>query len=306
MSTGQGAAAQGRPVAVPRVRAPRSFWQQSTRRLLKNRLAMVGLAVVLLYLIIAIVAPLVSPYDPAKQNYDAILLGPTGGHPLGTDGLGRDSLSRLVFGARTSLAVGLFTQLIVLTVGIPVGLVAAFSGRRSDNLLMRFVDIVFAFPDLLLIILLRAIFGGSIFMVFLAIGLVNWVIMARMVRGQALSLKEQEFVLAAKAIGVPWHSTLIRHVLPNALGPVVVLVAFGVPRAIFAEAALSYIGIGVTPPTPSWGTMVQDGYSVIFATPYPVLFPAVAIAVVMLAFTFLGDGLRDALDPRHAGLGKMR
>lgn len=285
---------------LPRLARPaRSLWQESLRRLVRNRLALAGAAIVALYVALAIAAPILTPYDPAKQNYDAILTGPSKGHPLGTDGLGRDSFSRLVFGGRTSLTVGLFTQLIVLSIGIPVGLVAALGGRRTDNILMRLVDIVFAFPDLLLIVLLRAIFGGSIYMVFLAIGLVNWVVMARLVRGQALSLKEQDFVLAARVIGVPWHGILVRHLLPNVLSPVVVLVAFGVPRAIFAEAALSYIGIGVAPPTPSWGTMIQDGYTVIFASPYPVLFPAIAIGIVMLAFTFLGDGLRDALDPRQ-------
>ncbi len=292
MSIREGEAALTRP--------PRSLWQESLRRLRKNRLAIAGATIVGLFIALAITASIVSPYDPTKQNYDAVLLGPTGSHPLGTDGLGRDSLSRLVFGARTSLTVGLFTQFIVLSLGIPVGLIAAFAGGKIDNLLMRFVDIVFAFPDLLLIILLRAIFGGSIYMIFLAIGLVNWVVMARLVRGQVLSVKEQEFVLAAKAIGVPVSGLLVRHLLPNVLGPVVVLVTFSVPRAIFTEAALSYIGIGVAPPTPSWGTMLQDGYGVIFASPFPVLFPAIAIGLVMLAFTFLGDGLRDALDPRQA------
>ncbi len=284
----------------PAVRAPGSFWQEALRRLLRNRLALSGAVVVIVFAALAVSAPLVTPYDPIKQNYDAILTGPNGSHPLGTDGLGRDSLSRLVFGARTSLTVGLFTQVIVLSIGVPFGLISAFAGGRVDNLLMRFVDVVFAFPDLLLIILLRSIFGGSIYMVFLAIGLVNWVVMARVVRSQALSLKEQDFILAAEAIGASRPAILARHLLPNVLGPVVVLVVFGVPRAIFTEAALSYIGIGVAPPTPSWGTMLQDGYSVIFASPYPVLFPAVAIGIVMLAFTFLGDGLRDALDPRQS------
>jgi oligopeptide transport system permease protein len=251
----------------------------------------------LLFAALALIAPLVSGYDFAKQDYDAILTGPSKAHPLGTDVLGRDTWSRLVTGARTSLSVGVFTQLVVLAVGIPVGLIAAYAGGRVDSVLMRLVDVVFAFPDLLLIILLRAIFGGSIYMLFLAIGLVNWVVIARLVRGSTLSLKEREFVLAAQAMGAPQRGILVRHLLPNVLGPVVVLVTFGVPRAIFAEAALSYIGIGVTPPTPSWGTMIQDGYSVIFASPYPVMIPAIAIGLLMLAFTFVGDGLRDSLDP---------
>jgi oligopeptide transport system permease protein len=168
-----------------------------------------------------------------------------------------------------------------------------------DNLLMRFVDIVYAFPDLLLIILIRAILGGSIYMIFLAIGLVAWVNVARLVRGQILTLKQRDFTTAARAMGGSGTYITLRHLLPNSLGPVIVLVTFGIPRAIFAEAALSYIGIGVQPPTPSWGTMILDGYNNIFGTPYLVLFPAIAVGILMLAFTFLGDGLRDALDPRE-------
>jgi oligopeptide transport system permease protein len=163
---------------------------------------------------------------------------------------------------------------------------------------MRFVDVMYAFPDILLIILLRSIFGGSIYMIFLAIGLVAWVNVSRLVRGQILSLKQRDFVTAAHAMGGSGYYVTLRHLLPHSLGPVIVAVTFNVPRAIFAEAALSYIGIGVKPPTPSWGTMIRDGYDLIFAAPYLVAFPAVAIGILMLAFTFLGDGLRDALDPR--------
>jgi oligopeptide transport system permease protein len=187
---------------------------------------------------------------------------------------------------------------ILLSIGLPVGAIAAFFGGRLDNVLMRFVDVIYAFPDLLLIILLRSIFGGSIYMIFVAIGLVGWTDLARLMRGQFLTLKEQEYVMAAHAIGARWHEVLLRHLMPNALSPIIVAVAFGVPRAIFAEAALSYIGVGVQPPTPSWGTMIQDGYQAIFAFPHLILSPALAIGAVMLAFTFLGDGLRDALDPR--------
>ncbi len=215
--------------------------------------------------------------------------------------LGRDMLSRLIFGARTSISVGMFTQLVVLAIGLPLGAAAGYLSSRWDNALMRFTDVMYAFPDLLLIILLRAILGGSIYMVFLAIGLVAWVNVARLVRGQVLSLKSSEYVTAARSLGASGPYILARHILPNALGPVIVAVTFLIPRAIFAEAALSYIGIGVKPPTPSWGSMIQDGFTVIFANPHLVLFPAIAIGVVMMAFTFLGDGLRDALDPRLRG-----
>ena len=219
-------------------------------------------------------------------------------HLLGTDRLGRDTLSRLIHGARTSLAVGVLAQLIVLAIGIPVGVIAGMASSRVDNLLMRGVDIVYAFPDLLLIILLRAAFGGSFFMMFLAIGLASWPGIARLVRGQALSIREREFILAARATGAGGRHIILRHLLPNALGPVIVAATFLIPRAIFAEATLSYIGIGVDPPTPTWGSMSDEGLAVIFVTHQQVLFPILAIALLMMAFTFLGDGLRDLLDPR--------
>jgi oligopeptide transport system permease protein len=196
------------------------------------------------------------------------------------------------------LAVGLFAQAIVLAIGLPVGAFSAWVGGRVDNIIMRLVDVMYAFPDILLIILLRAILGGTIYMMFLAIGLVAWVNVARLSRGQILSLKQQDFVTAARAMGASGRYITLRHLLPNSLGPIIVAVTFNVPRAIFAEAALSYIGIGINPPTPSWGNMIRDGYDVIFAAPYLMIFPAIAIGILMLAFTFLGDGLRDALDPR--------
>jgi oligopeptide transport system permease protein len=204
----------------------------------------------------------------------------------------------LLYGARTSLSVGLLTQIIVLGIGLPVGAIAGLAGGRTDNVIMRLVDVVYAFPDLLLIMLLRSIFGGSIVMMFVAIGLVEWSTIARLARGQVLALKSQEYVLAAWALGATWRQVLVRHLLPNGISPIIVATVFGIPRAIFAEAALSYIGIGVQPPTPSWGTMVQEGYQAIFAFPHLILAPAIAIALLTLSFTFLGDGLRDALDPQ--------
>lgn len=280
------------------VRAHHTLWGDAFVRLRRNKLALAGAAFILALTLAAILAPVLTPYRFDQQNYDAIMLAPGSGHWLGTDELGRDVLSRLLYGARTSLAVGVFTQAIVLFIGIPIGAVAGYAGGRIDNLLMRFVDVTYGFPDILLIILLRSIFGGSIFMIFLAIGLVTWVNIARLVRGQILSLKERDFVNAARAMGGQGGYITRRHLLPNSLGPVIVAVTFNIPRAIFTEAALSYIGIGVKPPTPSWGTMIRDGYDVIFAAPHLVVVPAVAIALLMLSFTFLGDGLRDALDPR--------
>ncbi len=285
-------------VAAESARPHHTLWGDAWVRLRRNKLAMAGGAFILLLTLTAVFAPLITPYRFDQQNYNVIMQGPSWAHWLGTDELGRDVFTRLIYGARTSLTVGVFTQVIVLAIGLPIGAIAGYAGGRVDNWLMRFVDVMYAFPDILLIILLRSIFGGSIFMIFLAIGLVNWVLIARLVRGQILSIKERDFVKAAKAMGGDSSYITLRHLLPNSLGPVIVAVTFGVPRAIFTEAALSYIGIGVKPPTPSWGAMIQDGYGVIFAAPYLVIVPALAIGLLMLAFTFLGDGLRDALDPR--------
>jgi oligopeptide transport system permease protein len=275
-----------------------TIWGDAFIRLRRNRLAVVGAAIIIIVILASIFVPMFSPYTYDKQDILSTMQGPSWKHWLGTDNLGRDVFIRLVYGARTSLAVGLFTQIIILAIGIPVGAFAGALGGRTDNFLMRFVDVMYAFPDILLVILIRSILGGSIYMIFLAIGLVGWVSVARLIRGQILSLKQRDFVTAARAMGGSPGYRVIRHLIPNSLGPIIVLVTFSVPRAIFMEAALSYIGIGVQPPTPSWGAMIQDGYNVIFAAPYLIIFPAIAIAILMLAFTFLGDGLRDALDPR--------
>ena len=287
-------------VAGPARPRARDGSRAALRRFLRNRTAIAGGVVVLALALTATAAPVLAPEDPARQDYDAVLVSPGFDHPLGTDRLGRDTLSRLMYGARTSLAVGIFTQFIVVGIGIPVGAVAGMAAPRSGNLIMRMVDTVYAFPDLHFILLLRAVFGPGLLMMIVAIGLVSWPTVARLVRGQTLSLREREFVLAARGMGASGPHIALHHILPNALGPVIVAITFLIPRAIFAEAALSYIGIGVMPPTPSWGHMVQEGYSVIFVSYGQVLFPTIAIAAVVMAFTFLGEGLRDHLDPRSS------
>jgi oligopeptide transport system permease protein len=294
------------PSEVCQSRPHRTLWGDAWIRLKRNRLAVAGAIIILIFALGAIFAPFITKYSFAKQDLDSLLLPPSGIHWFGTDELGRDVFARMLYGARTSLAVGIFTQLIVLVIGLPIGAFAGSMGGRADNLLMRFVDIMYGFPDILLIILLSTVMretsfgnlGGGIFVIFLAIGLVAWVNVSRLVRGQILSLKQRDFVTAARAMGGKGGYITLRHLLPNSLGPIIVAITFGVPRAIFAEAALSYIGIGVKPPTPSWGAMIQTGYNVMFIAPHMVIVPAVAIALIMLAFTFLGDGLRDALDPK--------
>ncbi len=265
-----------------------------------SRLAMAGGILALVLVVAGLSAPLVSPHAAEHQDYQSILVSPSADHPLGTDRLGRDTLSRLLHGARTSLAVGLLVPVVVLAIGLPVGLMAGFGSNRVDNLLMRGVDMVYAFPDLLLIILLRSVLGGGLSTMFLAIGLASWPTIARLVRSQALSIKEREYMLAARSMGCRPIGIVLAHLMPNAMGPVIVALVFLIPRAIFAEAALSYIGIGVSPPTPSWGTMAQEGYGVIFVAYQQVLFPVLAISIAMLAFTLLGEGLRDLLDPRKS------
>jgi oligopeptide transport system permease protein len=273
---------------------------RTLRRLLANRLSAVGLGLVAFFLIVAVFAPLIATDDPTEQHVQIgeTFQDPSLSHLMGTDNLGRDLFSRVVYGARLSLAVGLLTQVVVLAIGGTIGLVAGYCGGRIDNLLMRFTDLMYALPELLFIILLRGVFGGSLLGLVLVIGLVTWPDLARLLRAQALALKEREYVQAAVAVGVPGPRIVLRHILPNALGPVIVVVAFGVPRAIFAEAALSYLGFDVAMATPSWGALIFDGYSGIFSAQHLLLFPVLALSLLMLAFTLLGDGLRDALDPR--------
>ncbi|MGI8855863.1 MAG: ABC transporter permease [Thermomicrobiales bacterium] len=288
-------------------RKNRGLWSDAWRRLRKNKLAVSGLIVIGILTIIAILAPLLAPYG----YRDVVHSGHTNAGPgeagvLGADNLGRDVLSRLLYGARISLSVGLVVQLVVVCVGVPLGAIAGFFGGWVDTLISRLIDIMYAFPTLLLIVLLSAALRespikqllGGLFIIFIAIGLSSWVGDARLMRGQIISLKDREYVEAARALGAKPVRILVKHLIPNALGPILVSVTFGIPGAIFAEAALSYLGIGVIPPTPSWGAMINDGQQAIFYSPSQVIFPGLAIAITMLSFTFLGDGLRDALDPR--------
>jgi len=296
-------------------RPPASLWRDAIERLFKNRLAIVGGVIVILLVLLAVFGPYVTPYGYAEADTSAVreYQGPLdpfqGGHVFGTDILGRDLLSRLMDGARISMTVALIVQLTVLLIGVPIGAAAGWFGGRIDNLLMRFTDIVYAFPDLLFIILLTVVFKDTWFgkaidgllLVFVAIGIVSWVGVARLVRGQMLSLKETEYVEAARAIGVSDRRIVTRHLLPNSIGPIIVAVTLGIPGAILAESLLAFIGIGANPPRASWGTLINQGQQWMSSEPHLLLFPAVAIALALLSFTFLGDGLRDALDPKLKG-----
>jgi oligopeptide transport system permease protein len=288
----------------------RGLWSDAFRRLTRNRLAMGGLAVLIVVATVAIGSGYIQAirrYHPYQhQDYQAIQEGPSLRHFFGTDNLGRDNWSRVLTGTGISVEIGLGTQAIVLLFGLAVGAAAALGGRVSDNLLMRITDITYAFPDLLFIILMRSVLSerhwplleNPRLQVMLAIAMVNWTTLARLVRGQMLSLAERDYVVAARALGASNRRIVLRHMLPNTLGPVIVAVTFGIPIAIFAEAALGFIGFGLPPPTASLGRLVSDGYTYIQVNTWVVTFPAGAIALLMLCFTFLGDGLRDALDPR--------
>jgi oligopeptide transport system permease protein len=278
------------------------LWRDAWQRFRRNPIAVGGLIFVCLLVLDALLAPLLVSLhlitDPLKQNAANSYATPSLQHLLGTDYLGRDLLSRVMFGARISLSIGLIVQAIYLVIGGTIGLIAGYFGGRTDNLLMRFVDVWYAFPDLLFLLVVVAVLGPSLFTIFVAIGVIGWVDLCRLIRGQVLSLKEKEFVEGARAAGSGPSKIILRHLLPNTLGPIIVSLTFGIPRAIFLEATLSYLGVGIPPPTPSWGIMIQDGYQAIFAYPHQVLVPALALAITMLSFSFIGDGLRDAIDPR--------
>jgi oligopeptide transport system permease protein len=266
---------------------------------LRNRLAVAGLIVIAFVLVVALLADIFPLPDPTYQFPASSYALPSAAHWLGNDQLGRDVLSRLIHGARVSLTVAIGAEIIILIIGLTVGGIAGYFGGSVDNFLMRLTDVFYAFPDLLFVIIITAALGPSVLNIVLAIGLVNWTDLARLVRGQVLTLRERDYVHAAQSLGATPGRILTQHLLPNAAGPIVVRLTYAIPAVIFAEAVLSFIGLGVRPPQASWGTMVQQGNQAIFSAPHLVLFPALAIAATMLAFNFLGDGLRDALDPQN-------
>ena len=285
------------------------LWKDAWVRFRRNRLAVAGLVVIVVMIVLALGARLPATpgglwkilhltNEPFLQDVTNSYATPSLQHPLGTDILGRDQLSRILYGASISLTIGIVVQFLILGIGGSIGMAAGYFGGWIDNLLMRFTDIMYAFPDLLLVLVFVAAFGPSFWSIFIALGLVYWVGLARLVRGQVLSIKEKEYVEAAIMTGTSPLKLIVKHLVPNSLGPVIVTLTFGIPAAIFTEAALSFLGIGIRPPEPSWGVMIEDGYAGIFADPQQVIFPGIAVALTMLSFTFVGDGLRDALDPR--------
>jgi oligopeptide transport system permease protein len=276
-----------------------TLWSDAWRRLRRNRAALVAGVFLVVVGALAIAAPQL-PFlaDPTAQDLRLSATPPSRLHPLGTDDLGRDTLARVIYGGRISLLVGIVGTLVSLVVGVTWGAVAGYRGGRTDEVMMRVVDVMYSLPYIFLVILLLVFFSRSLVMLFVALGLVQWLTMARIVRGQVLSLKQQTFVEAARALGAGDRAIIFRHIVPNVLGPVIVYTTLTIPDVILQEAFLSFLGLGVQPPAASWGTLVADGARVLALFPWLVAFPGIALSLTLLAFNFLGDGLRDALDPQ--------
>ena len=297
-----------------------SLWKDAFRRMCKNKMSVLGAIIIIALLILAIFAPYIAPYHYAEGSLKDNYAKPGDKYLLGADFMGRDVLSRIIYGTRISLSVGIIGASTAFILGVLYGLISGYYGGKIDNIMMRIVDIMYGFPTLLLIILMMVLFKstfavttpgtiagtlsaidnafGGLFFIFIGIGVTAWIGMARIARGMALSLREKEFVEAARATGNSNFQIMIKHILPNLIGPCIVAVTLQIPRYITFEAFLSFIGLGVNPPTPSWGMMISEGYKAIRSYPHLALYPGIALAITMMAFNFLGDGLRDALDPR--------
>jgi oligopeptide transport system permease protein len=279
----------------------RSFFQDATRRFFRNRLAVVGFIIVAAFLLAALFAPWIAPFRYDEAYFDRVRLFPFQHpeHPLGTDDVGRDYLSRLIYGARTSLMVSLFVQAIAVLIGVPLGALGGYFGGKIDFVITRIIDIMTAFPSLLFAILVSSVMSGGFRTVVIALSITSWITIARLTRAQMLSLREQDYVAAAKALGASQWRIIAQHIMPNALSPLLVAITFGIPATIFAEAGLSFLGFGVNDPIASWGKMVGDSSAYVRVYWHMALFPTLAIALTMLGFSFMGDGLRDALDPKQ-------
>ena len=289
----------------------KSLWADSWMRLRKNHAAMVSLFLVLFICAVAILAPFIAPYPFDEQNISMVLQSPSSQHWLGTDALGRDMLSRIIYGARMSMAVGIFTAIISLFIGAAYGALSGWVGGKIDSIMMRFIDVLYAIPTLVLMILVKVLFDAmdlfqhpelkALTSILLALSVVSWVTLARVVRGQVLQVKEMTYVEAATALGAGSFWIILKHVMPNILGPIIVLLTFQIPSNILFESFLSFIGLGLQPPYSSWGVLANEGWRSLRSYPHLMISPGVALFFAMLAFNFLGDGLRDAFDPKMRG-----
>jgi len=278
----------------------RSLWQDAASRLLKNKFAIIGLCVLLVMMVAALFADLISNYSYEEQNLDLGASPPSSDHWLGTDTLGRDLFTRILYGGRVSLMVGFLATAVALTIGVIWGLVSGYMGGLVDNIMMRTVDILYAIPFTIFIILLMVVFGRNIYLLFLAIGAVEWLTMARVVRGQVLSIRNQEYIDAAITMGLNKRQIIFRHILPNILGPIIVYTTLTIPNVILLESFLSFLGLGVQPPQSSWGVLIANGVVTMEEYPWLLTYPALVLSLTLFSLNFLGDGLRDALDPKIA------
>ncbi len=277
-----------------------SLWSDAFNRLKKNKLAVISGFILIALIVLAIFAPWIAPHSYSYQNLELGAVGPSSTYWLGTDTLGRDQFSRILYGARVSLLVGFVATAVALVIGVSWGIVAGFFGGKIDSTMMRIVDILYGLPFIIFIVLLMVIFGRNIWLLFLAIGAVEWLTMARIVRGQVLTLKNQEFVLAAQAMGVRNLSLFFRHILPNILGTIAVYATLTIPQVMLLEAFLSFLGLGVQPPMSSWGTLIRYGVESMEEYPWMLIFPGLIFTITLFCLNFFGDGLRDAIDPRSS------
>jgi peptide/nickel transport system permease protein len=273
-------------------------WSEAWRRLRRNRMAMFGLGVVVVLVMVGALAGILAPHDPYQIDLQNRLLSPSREHLFGTDDFGRDIFSRILYGARISLEVGILSRSVALSLGILLGVLAGYFGGKLDQTIMRLVDVMFAFPALLFLIGITAALKPGLTTLFIAIGLVGWAPMARLMRAQVLATKENDYITAARAVGVSTPRIVLRHLFPNCLAPVIISFSMGMAAAIMAEASLSFIGLGAQPPLPSWGSMVSLGRDYLRTAPWLTVYPGIAIGLTVLGFNLLGDGLRDALDPK--------
>ncbi|NBX77399.1 MAG: ABC transporter permease subunit [Proteobacteria bacterium] len=277
-----------------------SLWTDALYRLKKNKLALLGASFLVLELLIFFLIPLIVRLGYEAQDLELTFAAPSLAHWFGTDSLGRDLFSRVIFGGRVSLTVGLLASLVSAIVGVIYGSLSGFLGGKIDNLMMRIVDILYALPFIFLVIILMVYFGRNFILLFVALGLTQWLTMARIVRGQVLSLRHKEFVEAANSLGLKQRDIVLKHLIPNTLGPVIVYLTLTVPSVILEEAFLSYLGLGIQAPLASWGTLIKEGVDVMDLAPWTLFFPAFFLSATLFSLNFLGDGLRDALDPKGA------
>ena len=275
-----------------------SLWSDAYRRLIQNKAAMVGGVILITLILCAIFAPFLAPYSYSYQDLDLGASKPSFDHLLGTDVMGRDLLSRILYGARISLMVGFVATGVALVIGVSWGIVAGYMGGRVDSIMMRIVDVLYGLPFIIFIILLMVIFGRNLWLLFGAIGAVEWLTMARIVRGQVIGLKNQEFVLAAQALGVSNFSMFRKHLFPNILGPIAVYATLTIPQVMLLESFLSFLGLGIQPPMSSWGTLIKDGVESMEEYSWLLIYPGLTFTITLFALNFFGDGLRDALDPK--------